>query len=284
MISASASSAVGQLGAAAVAERRGGLVAALALAAQHGELVARALLRVLLQLGEHQPQRADAVLLARLHRGREVLLHPVGQRHLPFKDTRCAGRRPWPGCDRGSAHDVHAHARRDLRERPRGEARRPSVLLGRLLGDERAADGRRAEDAERLGRDLRRRADDRERCGAIGAPEGERRERLGRDVRRPDAVAGVAERRVRAAARQRGDERQVRRRDVDRPAPRALDRSPGERREEATRSAFARPITSGSTSIRPPVARPWPSARRPSRTGSGRPGWCAGSAAACARR
>ena len=37
----------------------GGLVAALALAAQHRELVAVALLGRLLQLGEHEPQRAE---------------------------------------------------------------------------------------------------------------------------------------------------------------------------------------------------------------------------------
>ena len=64
-----------------------GLQAALALAAQDGELVVAALLGGLLQLGEHEPQRADAVLLARLHRGGEVLLHRVGQRHLPFSDS-----------------------------------------------------------------------------------------------------------------------------------------------------------------------------------------------------
>ena len=56
--------AVGELVAAAVAERRRGLQPALALAAQHGELVAVALLRGLLQLGEHEAQRADAILLA----------------------------------------------------------------------------------------------------------------------------------------------------------------------------------------------------------------------------
>ena len=49
--------AVGELRAAAVAEGARGLEPALALAAQHRELVAVALLGRLLELGEHQPQR-----------------------------------------------------------------------------------------------------------------------------------------------------------------------------------------------------------------------------------
>jgi hypothetical protein len=57
----------------------------------------------------------------------------------------------------------------------------PTVLLGRLLGDERAADRGRAHDAERLGRDLRRGPDDRQRGGALGLPEGERGERAARE-------------------------------------------------------------------------------------------------------
>ena len=82
-----------QLGTPALAERGGRLVAALALAAQHGELVAGALLRVLLQLGQHEAQRGDAILLARLHRRGEVLLDAVGHLH-PVKDTTAIGRRP----------------------------------------------------------------------------------------------------------------------------------------------------------------------------------------------
>ena len=72
------------------------------------------------------------------------------------------------------------------------------------------------------------------------------------------------------------DERQVRRRDVDRPAPRALDpaarRAPG---RSGRGRRFARAITSGSTSIRPPVRAPaairppaQPNRIRPSRRGA----------------
>ena len=68
---------LGELGAAAVAELRGGLQPALALAAQHRELVVAALLGGLLQLGQHQPQRADALLLAGLHRAGDVGCEPA---------------------------------------------------------------------------------------------------------------------------------------------------------------------------------------------------------------
>ena len=77
--------AVGELGAAGVAKRGRGLQAALALAAQDGELVALALLGGLLQLAEDEPQRADTFLLAGPHRGGDVLLDRVDQRHLPFR-------------------------------------------------------------------------------------------------------------------------------------------------------------------------------------------------------
>src|SRR5688500_350210 len=46
-----------------------GLAPALALAAQYRLLIALALLRVLLELGEHEAQRRDAVLVPRLHGG-----------------------------------------------------------------------------------------------------------------------------------------------------------------------------------------------------------------------
>ena len=82
---------LGQLGAPAVAEGGRGLVAALALAAQDGELVAVALLGRLLQLGEDEAQGRDAALLARLHRGGEVLLDPVGQFHC-LDDTTVGAR------------------------------------------------------------------------------------------------------------------------------------------------------------------------------------------------
>ena len=81
MISASDSSAVGQLVAAALAKRARGLLAALALAPQDGGLVAVALLGGLLQLGQDQTQRLDTVPVAFLHRDDDVLLDPVGNCH-----------------------------------------------------------------------------------------------------------------------------------------------------------------------------------------------------------
>ena len=74
---------VGEVVATRVAEGAGRLVAALALAAQHGQLVVLAVLGGLLQLGEDEAQDPDAIPLPRLHRGGEVMLHRVGQRHPP---------------------------------------------------------------------------------------------------------------------------------------------------------------------------------------------------------
>ena len=81
---------LGQLRPIAVAERLRGLEAALALTAQDGELVARALLGVLLQLGEHQAQRSDAILLAGLHGRGEIRFDRVGHRHAPTMIGGCA--------------------------------------------------------------------------------------------------------------------------------------------------------------------------------------------------
>ena len=67
-----------QLGAARVVELLGGVEPALALAAQHGQLVVGAVLGGLLQLGQHQPQRADALLLPRLERGGHVRSQLIG--------------------------------------------------------------------------------------------------------------------------------------------------------------------------------------------------------------
>src|SRR5216684_2253386 len=62
----------GQLLAAALAELLGRIEAALALAAQHRELVGVTLLGRLLELGEDEAQRADPILLPRLHGRRDV--------------------------------------------------------------------------------------------------------------------------------------------------------------------------------------------------------------------
>ena len=67
-----------------------GLAPALALAAQHRLLVAGALLRVLLELGEHQAQRRDAVLVPRLHGGGHIGPDPFGDLHLTSSVRRRA--------------------------------------------------------------------------------------------------------------------------------------------------------------------------------------------------
>src|SRR5215217_2194635 len=72
--------AVGQLG----------LAPALALAPQHRLLVARALLRILLELGEHQAQRRDAVPVPRLHGGGHIGPDLFGDLHPPSSVRRCA--------------------------------------------------------------------------------------------------------------------------------------------------------------------------------------------------
>ena len=67
----------GQVVAAALAEGLGGLQPALALALEHLDLVAGAVLLRLLQLGHHHAQRARALAVARLQRGVGVGLHSV---------------------------------------------------------------------------------------------------------------------------------------------------------------------------------------------------------------
>ena len=136
MISASAASALGEILAAAVAERALGLGAALALAAQHGELVVRALLGRLLQLGEQHPQRADALALARLHRGDEVALDGLGDAHCVQGYAR-AGRLPALEQER---RPVAALAARALAHRRR---RRRADLVG-LLAQQARGDQQRA--------------------------------------------------------------------------------------------------------------------------------------------
>ena len=111
-----------------------------------------------------------------------------------------------------------------------------------------------------------------QRAAVLGAPERQRRERAARQVRGPDAVAGVAERRPRAAALERDDGRQVGGGDVDRPAPGVLDPAALEHREDpqqraarllddARRRAPRARACARPTSIRPP---PQPSRMRPS--------------------
>ena len=71
----------GQLVAAALAEGLGRLQPPLALALEHRHLVVAALLGGLLELGQHHPQRAGALAVARLQRGVGVGLQLVEHRH-----------------------------------------------------------------------------------------------------------------------------------------------------------------------------------------------------------
>jgi hypothetical protein len=74
--------AVGEVVAAVLAVDALGLAAALALAAEHGDLIARALLRVLLELGEHQPQRRSPVAIPGLHGRVDVRSDSFGNLHV----------------------------------------------------------------------------------------------------------------------------------------------------------------------------------------------------------
>src|SRR4051812_3650135 len=80
----------GQLLAPAGAELLGRVEPALALAAQHRHLVVTALLRRLLELGEHQPQRPNALALAGLHGRRQVAYDLFANRH-PLRSRIGAG-------------------------------------------------------------------------------------------------------------------------------------------------------------------------------------------------
>jgi len=73
--------AVGELASAGLAELLRGLEPALALAAQHRELVGSAVLGVLLQLGQHQSQGTDALLVAGLHRAGHVGANLIDEAH-----------------------------------------------------------------------------------------------------------------------------------------------------------------------------------------------------------
>ena len=128
----------------------------------------------------------------------------------------------------------------------RGSAARPAdtgsgarpVLLGRLLAHERAPDQRRAGDPQRLGRHApRRRVDEREPRHGLAPVERERGERAPEQVRGPDAVARVAERRPRRQALQADDRGPVGGGDVDRAAPGVRDPPALELREPAQQVA-----------------------------------------------
>src|SRR5215204_1190324 len=77
-----------ELGAARLAVGQLGLAPALALAPQHRLLIARALLRVLLELGEHEAQRRDAVPIPRLHGGGHIGPDLFGDLHPPSSVRR----------------------------------------------------------------------------------------------------------------------------------------------------------------------------------------------------
>src|ERR1039458_5055854 len=78
---------IGQLGSAGVPEQGRRLQPALAFTPQHAELIGPALLGRLLQLAQHQPQRSDAHLLARLHGVGHVGADLFCDRHLFNQDS-----------------------------------------------------------------------------------------------------------------------------------------------------------------------------------------------------
>src|SRR5829696_5237617 len=139
---------------------------------------------------------------------------------------------PKPGCR--LTDDVEAQQPRQ-RSHARGQRIRATAgLLGRLLADQRATDQGCPGDSQRLRRHApRRRIDEREPRDGVAAVERQRRERATQQVRRADAIAGVAERRPRREPGQPDDRRPVHGGDVDRAAPGVLDPPPGELREEA---------------------------------------------------
>ena len=152
--------AVGELVTAAVAEGSLGLAAALALAAQHRELVAGALLGGLLQLRQQQPQRADALSLAGLHRDDEVALDGLGDAHLRTGYARPqrlrAAAQTSPRRAGGSARACHGAVRTPPRPR------RPARAAGRRRSAARARQARRSASssssgAQQVGDDRRRR-------------------------------------------------------------------------------------------------------------------------------
>ena len=128
----------------------------------------------------------------------------------------------------------------------------PALVLGSVLPDERAADERASDIAERLGREeLAIGLHDRERREVVPTVEGEPREDLPAEVRRADAVPGepVAVMDAGAAA----EDRQVRGGDVDRTAPGMRDLLSAQLREEAN-EAPARALDHTRVELQP--ARP----------------------------
>ena len=157
-----------------------------------------------------------------------------------------------------------------MTNRVTGSGRLPG-LLGRVGPDERGADHGATGPAKRLGRhQLLRRLDDGEPRQIVAAVEGEPGEDLAAEVGRADAVPREPEAVVHAPAAP--EDRQVRGRDVDRPAPGVRDPTSAKLREEAQQVVPRGAGASGSTSsrarcrapnpIRPP---PQPNAIRPSR-------------------
>ncbi len=147
--------AAGEILAPAVAEGLGGLETALALAAQHGELVVRALLGGLLQLGEHEPQRPDLVLFPGAHRVLEVGFDLLEDRHaLPEKGYAARPDSPEltapPAAGAAEAPGRGGVAPEEERDVPVGEQAQPATEAGHEqqvvgAGDEPRRAGRASE-------------------------------------------------------------------------------------------------------------------------------------------
>ena len=131
-------------------------------------------------------------------------------------------------------------------------------LERRLLAQDRAADDRPADVAERLRRDpQRRRVDEREAAGLVAAVERQRGQRAADHVRGADAVAGVAEARSGSPGSSSAiTGRWLGETSIGPPQAWSIRRpvEPGE--EAAAGGARPRRLTPGSTSARPSVRAP----------------------------
>ena len=202
---------------------------------------------------------------------------------FPVKRVRTFWR-PTAGGRGGSARETQPEAPRERRDERAHRARPAPGVLGGVGAGERLADQRPADPAEGLRRhQLAVGIDDRESCQLVAPIEREPGEDLAPEVARPTPLPVKPKpwwTRPRLP-----EDRQVGRRDVDRPAPGVGHASAAELGEEPEEVVARRPSLRRG---RPRAARGAelraPCGHHPSRTRSARRRWCAGSAAACARR
>jgi hypothetical protein len=152
-------------------------------------------------------------------------------------------------------------SRREAGEGIRDRIGAPTACLERLLAQDRVAHQALARREQRLRREaLGPRVDEGERRGLVLDREREAGQDPSREVRRPDAVARVAEAVVRPAAGERPEEREVPGRDVDPPHAASSRR----RRTRGTSTRRGRPprLVAERASIRPKRHAPPPNRDR----------------------